>query len=302
MNVSFLSSNRAITQWKQPKIYVVQKVVEQLITVKLPDNWKSFNRVVRYSMIRQSQVGLKLWILSKFSKQHSESIRRARNLSVQWGSSFSRPRQKHQEQPYCASRRVSGELGISQFSSVRHFQDLGKNIRNSRIVPLGEYQVSSESLSSVRFVTFTTSAKISGTALLCLFESLRLARHLSVQWGSSLLRPRQKHPELSIFASRYQNIVKHLTYLSICLLAYHLNVRVRYAFTNNSTRTQVQFLRAIKQAELKKNSFSQTGWHTKVKEPSLLYYLSIAEERIVRFIPFPRVLALCEMQTASLKI
>ena len=45
--------------------------------------------------------------------------------------------------------------------------------------------------------------------------------------------------------------------------------------------------------------FSWTGSHTKVKEPSLLDYLPIAGERIIGFIPFPRVLALWEMQTAS---
>ena len=40
-------------------------------------------------------------------------------------------------------------------------------------------------------------------------------------------------------------------------------------------------------------------YNTKVKECSLPYYLLIAERRAVRFIPFPRVLALSEMQTAS---
>ena len=49
-------------------------------------------------------------------------------------------------------------------------------------------------------------------------------------------------------------------------------------------------------------SFSWTGCHTKIKEPSLLYYLLIVEGRIVGFIPFPRVLTLCEMQIASFSI
>ena len=35
---------------------------------------------------------------------------------------------------------------------------------------------------------------------------------------------------------------------------------------------------------------------------SQAYYLLIAEERIVGFMSFPRVLALCEMQSASFKI
>ena len=34
--------------------------------------------------------------------------------------------------------------------------------------------------------------------------------------------------------------------------------------------------------------------HTKVEEPNLPYYLPIAERRITGFIPFPKVLALCE--------
>ena len=46
---------------------------------------------------------------------------------------------------------------------------------------------------------------------------------------------------------------------------------------------------------------SQTGYHTKVKELSLPYYLTIGGERIVGLMPFPRVLALCERQTATSK-
>ena len=49
-------------------------------------------------------------------------------------------------------------------------------------------------------------------------------------------------------------------------------------------------------------AFSLTGCQTKVKEPSLPYYLSIAGGRVIGFIPFPKVLVLCEMQTASTKI
>ena len=41
---------------------------------------------------------------------------------------------------------------------------------------------------------------------------------------------------------------------------------------------------------------------SKVKKPSLTYYSSIAEGRIIEFMPFPRVLALCEMQTASARV
>ena len=45
-----------------------------------------------------------------------------------------------------------------------------------------------------------------------------------------------------------------------------------------------------------------TGCSTKVKEPSLSYYLPIAGERIVGFIPYSRLLVLCKMRTASSRI
>ena len=49
-------------------------------------------------------------------------------------------------------------------------------------------------------------------------------------------------------------------------------------------------------------SFSKTSSLTKAKEPSLPYYLPIAGGRIIGFIPFPRVLVLCEMQSVSSRI
>ena len=49
-------------------------------------------------------------------------------------------------------------------------------------------------------------------------------------------------------------------------------------------------------------SFSYTSCLTKAEEPSLPYYLLIAGGRIFGFIPFPRVLVLCEMQSVSSKI
>ena len=49
--------------------------------------------------------------------------------------------------------------------------------------------------------------------------------------------------------------------------------------------------------------FLLLDWYlTKAKEFNLPYYLPIAGERIIGFIPFPRVLALCEMQSASSRI
>ena len=38
---------------------------------------------------------------------------------------------------------------------------------------------------------------------------------------------------------------------------------------------------------------------SKVKELSQPYYLTIAKMKIVGFIPFPKILELCELQTAS---
>ena len=49
-------------------------------------------------------------------------------------------------------------------------------------------------------------------------------------------------------------------------------------------------------------SFSETGCLTKFKKPSLPYYLLIAGGKTIRFIPFPKVLMLCEMQSAVSRI
>ena len=49
-------------------------------------------------------------------------------------------------------------------------------------------------------------------------------------------------------------------------------------------------------------SFSSTSCFTKAEEPSLSYYLPIAGGWIIGFIPFPRVLVLCERQSVSSRI
>ena len=49
-------------------------------------------------------------------------------------------------------------------------------------------------------------------------------------------------------------------------------------------------------------SFSWTSCLTKAEEPSLSYYLPIAGGIIIGFIPFPRVLVQCEMQSVSSRI
>ena len=49
-------------------------------------------------------------------------------------------------------------------------------------------------------------------------------------------------------------------------------------------------------------SFSKTSCLTEAEEPCLPDYLPIAGGRIIGFIPFPRVLMLCEMQSVSSRI
>ena len=49
-------------------------------------------------------------------------------------------------------------------------------------------------------------------------------------------------------------------------------------------------------------SFSLTSCLTTAEEPSLSYYLPIAGGSIIGFIPFPRVLVLCEMQSDALPV
>ena len=49
-------------------------------------------------------------------------------------------------------------------------------------------------------------------------------------------------------------------------------------------------------------SFSKNSCLTKAEESSLPYYLPIAGGIIIGFIPFPRILVLCEMQSVSSRI
>ena len=77
-----------------------------------------------------------------------------------------------------------------------------------------------------------------------------------------------------------------------------------YVFTNPSVRAGYD--RSIFKRSLmglnSEFSFSQTSCLTKAEWPSLPYYLPIAGGRIIGFIPFPRVLVLCEMQSVSSRI
>ena len=54
-------------------------------------------------------------------------------------------------------------------------------------------------------------------------------------------------------------------------------------------RRKVNFKRSLKGLN-SEFSFSQIGCHTRVKEPSMPYYLFISEERIVGFILSPKLL------------
>ena len=78
-----------------------------------------------------------------------------------------------------------------------------------------------------------------------------------------------------------------------------------YIFTNPSTRAGYDTWSIFKQSLTGLNlefSFSYTSHLTKAEEPSLPHYLPIAGGRIIGFIPFPRVLMLCEMQSVSSRI
>ena len=73
-------------------------------------------------------------------------------------------------------------------------------------------------------------------------------------------------------------------------------------FINPSTRVGYDTRSIFKRSLTGLNSefsFSYTSCLTKAEEPSLSYYLPIAGERIIEYIPFPRVLVLCEMQSFS---
>ena len=71
-------------------------------------------------------------------------------------------------------------------------------------------------------------------------------------------------------------------------------------FTNPSARAGYDTRSIFKRSLTGLNSefsFSETSCLTKAEDPCLSYYLPIAGGRIIGFIPFPRVLVLCEMQS-----
>ena len=66
--------------------------------------------------------------------------------------------------------------------------------------------------------------------------------------------------------------------------------------------TQGQFVKGSFTGLKSEFSFSKTGCHTKAKEPSLLYFLSIAGKKLLGFMLLPGILALCEMCTDLFRI
>ena len=78
-----------------------------------------------------------------------------------------------------------------------------------------------------------------------------------------------------------------------------------FIFTNPSARAGYDTRSVFKRSLTGLNSdfsFSYTCCLYRAEEPSLPYYLPIAGGRIIGFIPFPRVLVLCEMQSVSSRI
>ena len=97
-------------------------------------------------------------------------------------------------------------------------------------------------------------------------------------------------------------------YIYIYIYIYYMVMSVTLGFiifTNPSARagydTRSIFKRSLTGLNLA-FSFSLTSCLIKAEEHSLPYYLPIAGGRIIGFIPFPRVLVLCEMQSVSSRI
>ena len=94
-------------------------------------------------------------------------------------------------------------------------------------------------------------------------------------------------------------------YESLQLDISHLFTHCLIIFTNPSARAGYDTRSIFKQSLTgldSEFSFSYTSCLAKDEEPSLSYYLPIAGERIIGFIPFPRVLVLCEMLSVSSRI
>ena len=107
-----------------------------------------------------------------------------------------------------------------------------------------------------------------------------------------------------------------LSRASVCRIFWSLSFNSQYnssikkkkstpIFTNPSGRAGHDTKSIFKQNLTGLNSgfsFSYTSCLTKAEEPSLPHYLPIAGTRTIGFIPFPRVLVLCEMQPVLSRI
>ena len=80
----------------------------------------------------------------------------------------------------------------------------------------------------------------------------------------------------------------------------HLSI-FTHSFARAGYDTRSVFKRSLTSLD-SEFSFSSTSCLTKAEEPSLPYYLPIAGGRIIGFIPFPRVLEICDMQSFSSRI
>ena len=83
-----------------------------------------------------------------------------------------------------------------------------------------------------------------------------------------------------------------------CVHASKVRLRVIHIYPTpplGQDLTKGQFLSGGLNSEF---SFSYTSCLAKAEEPCLPYYLPIAGGRIIGYIPFPRVLVLCEMQSS----
>ena len=102
----------------------------------------------------------------------------------------------------------------------------------------------------------------------------------------------------SLILSACQTVLRlwNSEYCRVCRVSYMLGTLMIYLFTNTCARARYDTRSYFKQSLTGLNSelsFSKT---------SLSYYLPIAGGRIIGFIPFPRVLVLCEMQSFSSRI
>ena len=96
-------------------------------------------------------------------------------------------------------------------------------------------------------------------------------------------------------------VLWYIRFQFICLMAYQLP----YIYPTpplGQDMTQGQYFKRSLTGLNSEFSFSYTCCLTKAEESSLPYYLPIAGGRIIEFIPFPRVLVLCEMQSVSSRI